>query len=311
MPSIDFRKIWISLLLALSVVVLSAPESRADWRKDLGTFRLGMVESTAHQLSPTELLKVRDAFSKTLSMPVEIIQMRDFPALIDAQASSRIEYAIYSAAAYSTAWISCECVTPLVAPVGLNGSIGTRTALFLDKSVSLANLATSKGIAISGKDSLTAFGVPLSEFVSANGAMKGDETWLKFFDSADAAIAAIKSGVADALFASIPENQAIKQPLDPNDAVQNALLTSGRDFVTVWRSQVIPFGPHAIRKNLNPQVKDLLASFLVGLAASDPDLFELLSEPKAANFAPISAETYAPSINAVRALAAFSKQQKP
>lgn len=311
MPSIDFRKLWMSLLLALSVVFLSAPISHADWRKDLGTFRLGMVESTAHQLSPTELLKVREAFSKTLSMPVEIIQMRDFPTLIDAQASSRIEYAVYSAAAYSTAWISCECITPLVAAVGLDGSLGTRTALFLDKSVSLANLATSKGIAISGKDSLTAFGVPLSEFASANGALKGDEAWLKFFDNGDAAIAAIGSSTADGLFASVPANQTDKQALDPSDALQNALLTSGREFVPAWRSQVIPFGPHAIRKNLNPQVKELLLSFLVGLATSDPVLFELLSEPKAASFAAISPQAYAPSINAVRALAAFSKQQKP
>ena len=307
MPSIDFRKMWVSLLLALSVVFLGTVTSQADWRKDLGTFRLGMVESSAHQLSPSELLKIRDAFAQTLSMPVEIIQMRDFPALIDAQASSRIEYAIYSAGAYATAWISCECITPLVAPVSLNGSIGTRTALFLDKSVSLANLATSKGIAISGKDSLTAFGVPLSEFVSASGALKGDEAWLKFFDNGDAAIAFLKSGAADALFASIPANQPSKQALDPNDA----LLTSGRDFVPVWQSQVIPFGPHAIRKNLNPEVKKLLQTFLISLAANDPDMFELLSESNAANFAPISPEAYTPAINAVRALAAVSKQQQP
>lgn len=311
MPSIDLRILWRPLLLALSIVFMNAPASRADWRKDLGTFRLGIVESTAHQLSPSELLRVRDAFSKTLSMPVEIIQMRDFPALIDAQASSRIEYAIYSAAAYSTAWISCECVTPLVAPVGPNGSIGTRTALFLDKSVSLANLTTSKGIAISSKDSLTTFGVPLSEFVSANGALRGDEPWLKFFDDGQAAIGAVKSGVVDGILVSIAANQPAKAALDTNDAVQNALLSSGRNFVPVWQSQVIPFGPHAIRKNLNPQIKDLLSRFLVGLAASDPDLFELLSEPTAASFAPISPETYTPSINAVRALAAFSKQQKP
>jgi phosphonate transport system substrate-binding protein len=311
MPSIDFRKLWMSLLLALSFIFLSAPASRADWRKDLGTFRLGMTEGTAHQLSPAELLKIRDAFSKTLSMPVEVIQMRDFPALIDAQASSRIEYAIYSAAAYSTAWISCECITPLVSPVGLNGSIGTRTVLFLDKSVSLANLATSKGIAISGKDSLNAFGVPLSEFAGSNGALKGNEAWLKFFDDGNAAIASIKLGGADGIFASIPENQPIKQPLDPNDLLQNELLASGRDFVTVWQSQIIPFGPHAIRKNLNPQVKELLQSFLVDLASNDPDLFELLTDQNAARFAPITQDAYNLTIKAVRVLAAFSKQQEP
>jgi phosphonate transport system substrate-binding protein len=311
MQSIDLRKLWRPLLLALSIVFMNAPASRADWRKDLGTFRLGMVESTAHQLSPAELLKVRDAFSKTLSMPVEIIQMRDFPALIDAQASSRIEYAIYSAAAYSTAWISCECVAPLVAPVSLDGSVGTRTALFLDKSVSLANLATSKGIAISGKDSLTAFGVPLSEFTSATGALKGDEPWLMFFDNGSAAVSAMKSGAADAIFASIPENQSLRQPLDPKNAVQNELLTSGRDFVPVWQSQIIPYGPHAIRKNLNPEVKQLLLTFLVNLAANDPDLFELLTDQNAARFAPVGQEAFSSAIKAVRTLAAFSKPQQP
>lgn len=307
MSSFDFRKLWISAFLALSVVFLSAPESRADWRKDLGTFRLGIMEGTARQLSPKEMTKIRDAYSKTLSMPVEIIQMRDFPALIDAQASSRVEYAIYSSAAYATAWISCECITPLVAPVNLNGAIGTKTVLFLDKSVSLANLATSKGIAISGKDSLTAFGVPLSEFAGSKGALKGDEAWLKFFEDGNAAIGSLKSGVVDGVFATIPENQSIKQPLDIQDVLQHELLTSGRVFGAAWQSQIIPFGPHAIRKNLNPEVKELLQSFLVNAATNDPDLFELLTDQNAARFVPIGQEAYNSDVKAVRALAAFSK----
>ncbi len=311
MPSIGDIKVWVSGLLALVALLFSATGSQADWRKDLGTFRVGMIESTARQLSPSNLARVREAFAKTLAMPVEIIQMRDFPALIDAQASSRIEYAIYSAAAYSTAWLSCECIMPIVAPLGANGSTGTKTVLFLKTVVSLANVATSKGIAISGKDSLTTFGVPLSQFTVANRKITGNEAWLKFYNDGDAAIAALNSGEVDGLFASISANQALKQALNPGDALQSALLANGLDLTPVWQSNIITFGPHAIRKNLNPEIKLLLTNFLVDLATSDPDLFDLMAGQHAARFAPVSQDAYSPTIQAVRALAEVSKQQKP
>src|SRR5205085_1730708 len=71
---------------------------------------------------------------------VEFVVARDYAALIDAQASARIEYAIYSATAYATALQRCGCVEPLVAPVDTDGAAGIRSVL-LTRDGKLSGLA--------------------------------------------------------------------------------------------------------------------------------------------------------------------------
>ena len=167
------------LIIAFIVLCVSAAApALADWRKELGTFRVGMVEAQGKQYSPVDLDKLRVAYSGALGMPVEIFQAKDYPSLIDAQASSRIEYAFYTAQAYATAYLACECVEPIAAPQGADGSAGIKTALFLDESVDVADLAKSKGIGIAGRDSLSTYGVVVASFRPKGLTLTGAESWL-------------------------------------------------------------------------------------------------------------------------------------
>ena len=75
----------------------------ADWREDIGTFRVGIVAEPGAGNTIAGLAELNDAFSKALGLKVEFFVARSYAALIDAQASSRIEYAIYSASAYASA----------------------------------------------------------------------------------------------------------------------------------------------------------------------------------------------------------------
>ena len=86
-----------ALLLCAGLSAACASAAHADWRKDLGTFRIGISATDAKSLSPVETGKMSAGYAAALGMPVEIVVLRDYPALIDAQVSSRIEYAIYTA----------------------------------------------------------------------------------------------------------------------------------------------------------------------------------------------------------------------
>ena len=63
----------------------------ADWRDDLGAFRIGVVTQNGRNYDQRRFEEFRKIVSETLSLPVEIFQARDAAARIDAVATSRIE----------------------------------------------------------------------------------------------------------------------------------------------------------------------------------------------------------------------------
>ena len=85
-----------AVLMCIAVSAACTNAARADWRKDLGTFRIGISATDAKSLSAAETDKLTAGYAAALGMPVEVVILRDYPALIDAQVSSRIEYAIYT-----------------------------------------------------------------------------------------------------------------------------------------------------------------------------------------------------------------------
>src|SRR5690606_4354540 len=108
------------------------------------------------------------AFTKALGLKVEFFVARSYAALIDAQASSRIEYAVYSASAYAAAYRRCACVEPLVAPTGEDGSIGIRSVLIAKdgRLRSVTDLAGHR-IALLPPDSIAGHRMPLAAFQPA------------------------------------------------------------------------------------------------------------------------------------------------
>ena len=67
------------------------------------TFRVGMIAKDGATQAVPGLSILQRAYSMALGMPVEIFVARDYAALIDAQATNRVDYAIYSTTAYATA----------------------------------------------------------------------------------------------------------------------------------------------------------------------------------------------------------------
>lgn len=292
------RAIWrLALLLALS---LTGNALAADWRKEIGTFRVGMVRAGA----PTQegLDALRKSLSAALGMPVDFFIAKDFAMLVDAQASSRIEYAIYSATAYATAQQLCDCVEPLAAAVDVDEAAGIRTVLIgrADKVSRLSDLPTVR-LAIPSDDSMSGWLAPLA-LLSGEGIKLGSaaQSVLRTETTAETESAFI-SGQVDALLGW--ERATLDDDALPEGGTIDRLRRAGVDpagLDILWRSPLIRYGPHTVRKSIAPEAKAILTTYLLGLHAADPQAYDLLSGGHGGGFVAVDDKAYAAAKDVVR-----------
>jgi phosphonate transport system substrate-binding protein len=278
----------------LALAVLAAMPAQAGWRVQIGTFRIGMVAQPGAGRTVLGLSRIKEAFSRVLAMPVEVFVARDLPALIDAQTNARIDYAVYPTTAYAITSRLCACVEPIAAAIGEDGSTGLR-AVLIARSARAADLSNLAGLRIAYPPagavpgSLLAAGGPYGIDLSAAGAA------LVETDGAAGAERLFLDGAVDGILGWEPASPAGQ----PSDGTQVRLTAAGADpasLSVLWRSEPLRYGPHAIRRGLDPEVKAALVPFLTGLRDVMPDVYDLLETQHGGGFMPVSQEDYATAL---------------
>lgn len=252
-----------ALLLALITLSAGSCSAFADWREDIGVFRVGIYtgQQPAGFLARSEPFRL--ALQEAIGMEVEFFPASRTEALIDALQTDRIEYALLSASAYALAWNVCECVEPLVVPRAGDSTDGFHTIMIVrqDGPKSLNDLAgktvgeLSPGSISQGlvaKKLLEDAGVELEKVTFAH-AGSGEATLKAFLEgNYDALVGwSTMTGIA-------------------SDGYSRGTLTSmaalGPDMLSGYRvlakSMQIPHRPHVIRKKLPGELKDILRSTL-------------------------------------------------
>jgi len=297
-----FMAIGRRLAAALLCCLLTGP-AQAGWREDLGVFRIGMVASPGSGAVVEGATAIRDAYARALGMPVEIFVARDYAALIDAQASSRIEYAIHSAASYAAAWRLCSCVEPVASPVSDDGSTGIRSILIARSGgpASSDDLAASR-VAWGPGDSVSSYLMPLAEFTSNGQALQGNEPFLVAAASEAETERMLVQGSVDAMFGYIPSSaDAIAQQ---GGSLARLAEAGGTGLTVLWTSELLRHGPHAVRTKLDGEAKDALRLFLTGLRDGNPKVYDLLERRFGGGFQEAVHEDYRTAIDLVRSAAA-------
>jgi len=283
----------------------------AGWQEDIGTFRIGIVAEPGGGNGIAGLGTLNDAFAKALGIKVEFLVARSYPALIDVQVSARIDYAVYSAAAYAAAYERCGCIEPLVAPTDESGALGIRSVLVtMDERLSSTSDLAGRRIALLPPDSMAGHQLPLAS-VSPNGRrLSGKESFFVAALSAEAAEAMLVEGSVDAVFGWEPAGPAASGEIE--GGTLQRLMAAGVDreaLSVVWRSDVLRYGPHAVSTALDPEPRERLATFLTGLRQSDPVLYETLETRHLGGFAAASQADYSAALEVVRSLAGASDQE--
>ncbi len=286
----------IAVLIAIALCLLgNVPAWGADWRQEIGTFRVGMVAPSAPTTAGMEAL--RRSYSAALGMPVDFFIASDFAQLIDAQATSRVEYAIYSATAYATAAELCQCVEPVVAPKDVDGAVGHPVDPVGAKRRDCQRVRLAQGqTRRAGKR--RCFGLACAALLlSSQGlTLRGDEPYITVAPSVLDAEAIFARGDAGAMLGwerVASSGEALLQG-GTIDRLRRAGVDIG-GLQRVWVSPIIPYGPHVVLKDLDPEAKRILSSYLTGLHAADPQAYDLLSGGHSGGFVAVDDSNYAPS----------------
>lgn len=296
------------LLTSAAALMLFASPALGDWRKDLGTFRIGLAASDASQLSPSDIEKIQAGFASALGMPAEISVLRDYPALIDAHASSRIEYAVYSSLSYASAWLLCECVEPLVAPVMTNGATGVRSALIINAGAAFTRVDLN-GIRIGmpAPDSATGYALPMAQYTLGTRNLSASEAFFKNLPDMSVVAKAFADGQVDGffgwVFADAQGPVAASGLMGTGSSAALELGGKNIEVKTPWTSELLRFGPHAIRRSVPAEAKAALKVYFANLGEAEIDLLSLLPPADAAKFVPASQSEYVTAIAAAKASA--------
>ncbi len=292
------RKLIWSAAAVLAVAMVAALPARADWRDDVKVLRVGTVAPRGAAYDIARLEPFRAYLQDRLGLPVEIVAMADYDALVDAQASARVQYAIHSASSYVTTQALCACVEPVALPSAFDGSHGFHSVLVAHAGSAVSSLAEARGkrLALTGADSVAGRLVPLNA-LAAEG-IDAPAYFSAVLTAADPEQAITMLFTDEADLASGWSSLAGDAASGYSFGVFTRLVASGAlamdRLKIVWQSPLIPFGPHVVRRDLPAELKDLIATVLLAMASDAPDALDAVDNSSigGGGFVPVTAGDY-------------------
>jgi len=245
--------------------------ARADYRDTISVLRIGIVETHVAAADPVKLEAVRLAFSNALAIPVEIIKLGSYAALIDAHASGRVGYAIHSARSFAATEAACRCVRAFRSPVAADGSTGFRSVLVARDNVNIP--VAELNVGYSDESSVSGWQIP-HQAIRA-GSLESPKLFRG--GSVSSVIELYRAGRIDGFFAWLPD-----VPGDAGSDLERlfggwnqSVIKTADPLRIVWSSQRIPYGPHAANRSLPDDLVDALGRFLDQMASSAPGLLDI------------------------------------
>jgi phosphonate transport system substrate-binding protein len=288
-----------ALAVFAAALLFTAGGASADWRDTFSVLRVGVVTGANAAYRKAQLEPFRLYLEARTALPVEIVPLPSYDALIEAQSSMRIHYGIYSATAFSTAAFACHCVEPLAVPTAAGGETGFHAILVARSDGPIRSLADAKDkrLALAGPDSVAGRLLPMKAF-EAEGIVPA-EHFSEILDKTDPemALTALLDGEAD--LAAAWSSLAGDETAGYSFGSLAALVTDGRlsmDRIRiVWQSPLIPFGPHAVRTDMPEELKTLLADALTAMAGEDPAALDAVDRTGGGGFVSADASLFAPT----------------
>lgn len=264
------------MIASMVLLSVNAINASADWRQEIGVFRIGVVATDDVPGTLARIEPFRLSVSEALEMDVEFFPTSNSRSLIDALVGERIEYAILSASGFALASVRCKCVEPLVIPRSTDSTDGyhiigiTRDGNDLNpEKLSTMNTAMISRNSITGAEFVKH--LLEKEFPTQT----NFEVNFQSKETSEETQEAFANGEYDVLFgwSSLTGDPGagysrgtLRQLLDKSFSI-NALRVG-------WKSPQIPHRPHVVRKNLPGDAKNRLRDTLVNLFDRDPVAYD-------------------------------------
>ncbi len=268
-----------TLVCSVLLVFTNFNNASAEWRKDIGIFRIGIITSDKSVEVLDKLEPFKLAISEALDMNVEFFRAKNSTTLINALSDERIEYAIFSASSYALAWATCECIEPVVIPRSKDSGDGYHTVL-LSGPDGPKNLTTLNGnqIGILSDNSLT--GAPLAKYALGikNIEIGNDQTPFVKKETAEKTLKAFSNGELKVLigWSSMTGDPSKGYTRGNLRQLSERFDVSARGYKVLWKSEQIPHRPHVMRKKLHGEAKKILRTTLLNMNKKDPVAYDVV-----------------------------------
>lgn len=262
-------------------------QQSVDWRNEIGVFKIGLVRGWSSDMSRLALARVESVFAEALGTPVKVVVFGRFTALMDAQADGRIDLAAYSARAFATIRLMCECVDAVATPTTHAGDTG-QTAILAGDTLLISDLANIAGAKLGRLATATVSGKEMVRgalTVNKKPVTGNEPFWVDYPDYATAVSAYQNNEIAGLM---IPVASSFGDTLEALSQKLNALnsgaLRPSRPKSVLWRSSFWPYGPLAVRNNLAADAKAIILGLLEQMDITAPLVHGTLSEGLAGPF---------------------------
>jgi phosphonate transport system substrate-binding protein len=263
-----------TLLLALVLAGLGARADAAPWQDTHKAFRVGFLTTNGAAYDLKKLEPFRVYLQNAVGMPVELVPAVSYTALIDAEATDRVQYAVHSATSFVTTVARCQCIEPLGLPAAFNGARGFYAVLLAraDSDIRTTKDAVGKTLAVTGEDSIAGRLVPLKYLARDGVDLSSRPGALITVADPAAAVAALQARTTDLAVAwsSMTGDPASGYDYGVLTSLVRAGMLSMDSVRIVWQSPLIPFGPHAVRSDVPDDLKARLKAALAAMATVSP-----------------------------------------
>lgn len=251
---------------AILVLLFLTMSGWAQGTRPISTLRIGVVVGDNLNYTLQRMEPFRLYLEDRLDRRVTIEGTHSFQNLMEVHAQGRIHYAIYSASAYARSWATCRCLEPLAAPKSIGGGYGIYSVLLVAADTRFRSLddLNNQRVLYTSPSTLAGHLIP----ARAMSLLSGKDRFV--FGDADMArnaaigLDALKSGSANGVFAWEGAEGAQRGMVA--SAEKRGLIEPGFTR-SVWRSDLLPHGPHAV---LNDLPADLIADLKAALIDLDP-----------------------------------------
>jgi len=291
------RRDAIALMAVAASSMIGVGGASADWRDQVPTFRIGILggDLEAIQLREHACLKART--EQALGVPVELAPSRDYTGVYEGLQSGSLDAAGIGAAGYAGLFLEDpDLVEPLVAAKQEDGLLGYHSVLLVraDSPYRTLDDLRKRSLAFSEQLSTSGFLIPYHELTEQGFEPRRFFGRLAFTGGHPQVVMAVLGGDFDAgvtWSSMIGDYDRGFSRGNLRRMVDRGMLDMS-DLRILWKSELIPAGPHVVRKALPQEAKDLYREVLLDLAERDRSCFENIVGAGAVDFEVITHEHY-------------------
>lgn len=297
---------FILMALIISLSVSATNQSLASWKDDLGTLRIGILNTHPIAVNEKTISEFSNFYASQLGVKVEVIRFKSLGSLMDAHGSARVQYAIHSARSYATMDKICNCLQAIARPVSEKGSSGFRSVLVIREQMKDNFTAGEKlRIGFSRKNSMSGWIVP-------NRAIENEEIAKSDFvelGRVEDVVSAYERGDIDGFFGWVPTSK--EDETVPVARIfggfYNARLQASEASSIAWWSNIIHHGPHVVHQSLPTELSEELTDLLLNMNSSSPEISDIIEPYFSGGFERANAGDY----NAISAVLNLSSINVP